>query len=275
MTYRKLYMGWLLSAILIFMGLMSSVGQANAAIVIVNDWRSTWAVQADFVGNTPNVVLTVTVERDTGSGWFLYGEEMQRLECGVDGGVVLVDDTAVFDGTGHIRCAMPSIQRMVYKMTGGQYTPEASCQCKGNPMIGAKVQLDPNTTGSDWQNPLVAREAVAGTDMALSAVVPAFSTLPQAALNFVVAAEIAQSNAFIANGVPNTFLATYIDVGGLHQAEFVANAVNPGTGAPPVGNLSVSNRATTLYIGYSPATGETLHGTLSSLDLDPGCYGTG
>lgn len=275
MNYRKLYMGWVLTAILIFMGLVSSVEQAKAAIVIVNDWRSTWAVQADFAGNTPNVVLTVTVERDTGSGWFLYGEEMQRLECGVDGGVVLVSDTAVFDGTGQIRCVMPSIQGMVYKMTGGQYTPEASCQCKGNPMIAAKVQLDPNIAGSDWQNPLVAREVATGIDMALSAIVPAFSTLPQAALNFGVAAEIAQSNAFIANGVPNTFLATYIDVGGLHQAEFIANAVNPGTGALPIGNLSVSNRATTLYIGYSPATGDSLHGTLSSLDLDPGCYGTG
>jgi hypothetical protein len=189
--------------------------------------------------------------------------------------VVLANDTAVFDGTGGIRCAMPSIQSLVRDMTDGRYAPAASCSCNGTPIISADVQLNPNTTGADWENPLVYRLARAGNDMALAASVPAFSTLPSASIIFTVNDETAQSNAFIANGMPNTLLATYLDAGDWHQAAFEANGANPGTGVGPVGNLSVTNEATTLYIGYSPATSASLNGTLIGINVDPGCYGTG
>lgn len=268
---HKTNKGLILLLVLLFAGLLASVGRAEAAVV---DWRSTWNVTGDFVGNTPNVLLTVTVERNTGAGWVLYAQEARQLECSADGGVVLAADTAVFDGTGHIRCAMPSVRSLVRQATNGRYTPDPFCDCKGNPLITADVALDPNITGSVWENPLVQRTSAIGTDMALAAEVPAFSTLPQASLLFTVGVVTAQSNPFLATAVPNALLATYIDLGG-KQAAFEANGADPGTGAAPVPGLLVSNEATTLYIGYSPLTGASLHGTLTSFSVDPGCYGTG
>lgn len=272
MTNRKLNISLFLTAVFVLTGLFSSVKQTQAATV---EWRSTWDVAADFVGNKPNARLTVTVERNAGAGWALYAQEVHNLACDREGGVLLVADTAVFDGTGHIRCAMPSVRQLVRQMTYGRYTPAASCDCKGNPLITAAVALDPSTSSSDWENPLVQRVSGAGTDMALAATVPAFSTLPQASMLFTVAAVAAQSNPFVANALPNALSATYLDMAGLKQAAFEANGVNPGTGAGPVPGLSVSNEATTLFIGYSPGTGESLHGTLTGIGLDPGCYGTG
>lgn len=272
MLSGKRLIGMVLFVVFLFAGLVFSTTPAAAA----TEWRSTWVVDVDFVGNTPNALLTVTVERDSGGGWVLFAEEARQLTCTRDGGVLLVNDTAVFDGTGNIRCDMPSVRGMVRQMTDGLYTPTPSCDCKGNPIMTADVSLNPNTSASDRQNPLATRVTPLGAmDMALAAPVPAFSTTPLASLVFTVGNETAQSNPFIANALPNMLQATYFTVGNLHQAAFVANGANPGTGAGPVADLTVSNNATILYIGYSPLTGESLHGTLENLSLDPGCYGTG
>ncbi|HUM71812.1 MAG TPA: hypothetical protein PLK31_23545, partial [Chloroflexota bacterium] len=138
---RKVNMGMILTAVFLLTGLLVFVGQAKAAS---DEWRSTWVVDADFVGNTPNVQLKVTVERNLGAGWFLYAEQVQPLDCRREGGVLLVNDTAVFEGNGSIKCAMPSLQGLVRQMTAGRYTPSATCDCKGNPMITSDVILAPN-----------------------------------------------------------------------------------------------------------------------------------
>ncbi|MCL4264539.1 MAG: hypothetical protein KJ069_15050 [Anaerolineae bacterium] len=272
MLNGKRLIGMVLLVSFLFAGLVLSASPAAAA----TEWRSTWVVDVDFVGNTPNALLTVTVERDTGGGWVLFAEEARQLTCVRDGGVLLVNDTAVFDGTGNIRCDMPSVRGIVRQMTDGRHTPTPNCDCKGNPIMTADVSLNPNITGSDRQNPLASRVTPLGAmDMALAAPVPAFSTTPLSSLLFTVGKETAQSNPFIASALPNVLQATYFAVGDWHQADFMANGVNPGTGAGPVADLAVSNDATILYIGYSPLTGESLHGTLEDLSLDPGCYGTG
>ncbi|MCB8968267.1 MAG: hypothetical protein H6660_15400 [Ardenticatenaceae bacterium] len=197
------------------------------------------------------------------------------LACVTAGGVSFTNDTAVFDGTGSIQCAMPSLQEIVYDMTNGRYTPQTSCNCKGNPTILADVQLTPNTTGSDWENPLVHRALGTSTDMALAATVPAYSTIPQAFMQLNVVGNLAQSNPFIANHMPNSLAASYVKVIAGMQPAFLANGADPGTGTPPASGLAVSNAATTLTIGYSPISGQSLHGVLHSLNVDPGCYGTG
>jgi hypothetical protein len=241
-----------------------------------SNWRSSWQVSADFIGNQANVTLLVTVERQNSLGlWTLHGVNSIPLSCETAPGVLFVNDTAVFDGTGAMKCDMPSVQEIVRQMTNGRYTPDESCDCKGDPVILADVQLDPNMTGSVWQNPLVHRAAGTDIDMALAAAVPAFSTTPLASMQFTVDNILAQSNPFVANGAPNKLSARYANLGAFLHPVFEANGADPGTAAPPVPALSVSYEATTLYIGYSPATGESLHGTLHSLDVDPGCYGSG
>jgi hypothetical protein len=240
------------------------------------NWRSAWQVSANFIGNQPNVTLTVTVERQNSLGvWTLYGVNSIPLNCETAPGVVFANDTAEFDGSGSIKCDMPSVQEIVRQMTNGRYTPDENCDCKGDPVILADAQLDPNTTGSAWENPLVHRAAGTDVDMALAAAVPAFSTIPLASMQFIVDNILAPSNPFIANAAPNALAAHYVNVGAALQPAFEANGADPGTAAPPVPALSVSYEATTLYIGYSPVTGESLHGTLHSLDVDPGCYGSG
>jgi hypothetical protein len=241
-----------------------------------SNWRSAWQVSANFIGNQPNVTLVVTVERQNSLGlWTLYGVNSVPLTCETTPGVMFAGDTAVFDGTGAIKCDMPSVQEIVHQMTNGRYTPDESCDCKGDPVILADVQLDPNVTGSVWKNPLVHRAAGTDVDMALAAAVPAFSTIPLASMEFTVDNIFAPSNPFMASAAPNVLAARYINLGAVLQPAFAANGADPGTAAPPVPALSVSYEATTLYIGYSPVTGESLHGTLHSLDVDPGCYGSG
>jgi hypothetical protein len=240
------------------------------------NWRSFWQVSADFIGNQPNVTLLVTVERQNSLGlWTVHGVNSIPLDCETVPGVLFADDTAVFDGTGAIKCDMPSVQAIVRQMTNGRYTPDESCDCKGDPVILADAQLDPNTTGSVWQNPLVHRAVGTDTDMALAAAVPAFSTIPLASMQFTVDNILAQSNPFVANAAPNALAARYVNLGAILQPVFEANGTDPGTAAPPVPALSVSYEATTLYIGYSPVSGESLHGRLHRLDIDPGCYGSG
>ncbi len=255
-----------------FLFLLAAASQAQAAPV----WRSTWEVSANFVSDKPNATLLVTVERQNNFGaWVLYDTEEVQLHCVTAPGVFFANDTAVFEGSGAIQCAMPSVRAMVRQMTKGRFTPDASCDCKGSPIILADVELDPNTTGSAWENPLVYRTTSKGIDMALSANIPAYSTIRFASMQFTVDGNMAQSNPFIANGTPNALSATYFNVGAALQPAFWANGADPGTSTPEVGSLAVSYEATTLTIGHSPVSGESLHGTLHSLDVDPGCYGTG
>lgn len=271
MTFRKKQMIPFLTLLFILTFLAVTM-QAQAAPL----WRSTWQVSADFVGDQPNATLVVMVERQNSAGvWVLYNTESMPLNCEAAPGVSFANDTAVFNGTGAITCAMPSVRQIVQRMTNGRYTPAEACDCKDSPLIEANVQLDPNATSSARQNPLVHRAAGGGADMALAAAVPAFSTTPLASMQFTVDDNPAQSNPFIASALPNVLAARYSNDGGALQPAFQANGADPGTGAAAVPALAVSNEAATLYIGYSPLTGESLYGTLHSLDVDPGCYGSG
>lgn len=271
MVRRNTYMAGVLVAILILTAFVQS-GQVQAA---TTNWRNHWDVQVNFIGDEPNALLTVTVEQDTGTGWKFYAENISRLHCTTAPGVTLTSNTAVFSGTGAIQCQMPSVRELVQQMTSGRYTPNETCNCKGNPTINTKVVLDPNITGTVWDNPLVYRMDGTKTDMALDVPVPAYSTIPMANMTFAVNEYVASSNSFLANARPNTLMATYANLGAALQPVFIANGANPGTGALPVAKLSVTYMETDLFIGYSPVTGASLHGTLESLQIDPGCYGTG
>ncbi len=272
MTIRKFNLVWIPSLMLLLMGLFFYVGSAEAGS---EKWRSSWDVAGDFVGNNINVVLTVTVERKSGAFWNVYGVESYQLACTQEGSVLLANDMAEFDNTGIIQCEMPSIQEIVKEMTEGRFIPNAKCTC--TPTIFADVILDPNTTSAPLTNPIVTRMHGAQTDLALAAPVPLYSTIPSASMIFTVGNEVAQSASFFANGVPNSLMATYFDMGLTKQSHFVANGAAPGSlmGPVPKPNLVTHNSATTLYIGYSPETNSSLQGTLESFLIDPACYGTG
>lgn len=239
------------------------------------EWQANWRFEVDFVGDRPNVTLTVFVWEIVDGVPQPLTPETHDLDCWVAPGVTLAGNAATFSGKGGILCAVPSIQQIVSKMTEEQYELPDECMCKTGASAFATLAFTPNGSESDFGNPIFHL-----TDLEWSVPIAAGGGL-RPFMRMSVDTVMVQSTRFAGAGgnipLQGIFEANQIDE---EEYEYVplfkANAVALGV-APALiqQNLHVSNQQPVLYIGYSPTTKQSLHGTLTTLVIDPGCFGNG
>lgn len=262
--------------LLVSFGFLLGVNHQQAAAELI-EYETDWSIHVDFQGNRVNAQLTVEVWQFTNGTETDYQVRRRRLRCHVPNSVTISENEAIFNGVGRILCLVPSRQRIVQNMTNGAFIPSDQCLCEDGAFAATQIVFDALDPGDESRtNPIFAM-----ADMALLADMPPFPPLA-AMMRFHVDSEVAVSHQFIADQVPNALLADFNQVndpeGGdlLYQPVFAANGVvYPSNPANIDEALSLSMNSSRLFIGYWPETGQSLYGRIRSLDLDPGCFGTG
>jgi len=240
------------------------------------EYEANWFVHVDFVGNQVNADLTVAVWEFTDGEETAYLETTRDLNCQVRSGVELDNNTATFSGGKGIVCLVPNRRQIIYNMTGGGFVPPNQCALRKGAFAESKLLLDPNNTGQVRMNPIFTMP-----DLSLDAITPSSPNL-LALMHFNVDSQTADSAQFLANPGQNTLQAFFNQVndpdGGdlAYQPLFFANGtLLPSFPANIDEDLSLSLQQSRLDIGFSPETQAGLFGTMTSLDIDPGCFPTG
>jgi hypothetical protein len=273
---KKIYLTVVL--FLFMMGFLILANHQEAAAAVV-EYEANWAVHVDFVGNQPNATLAVDVWEYTDGVETDHLDTTRTLRCFVSNGVAINDSEAIFSGSGRIYCAMPSVRRIVYQMTEGEFIPPLECVSKGGAFAKTEIVLEPNLTGQTRSNPIFTMP-----DLALEAIMPPPPEPTLATkMRFFVDDRNAFSDQFMANLGLNSLQADFNQViVGLPPADliyhplFYANGTQLSSAPSDINeDLSLSLGQRRLYIGYSPDTGESLYGRIRTLDVDPGCPGIG
>lgn len=259
-----------LFAIIVMFFAMKEVQPAAAA---KPTWTSSWHVNVNFAGNQPNATFKVMV---WALGTDFYSEKTVDLHCYSSADVLFFDNQAIFNGTGGIRCAMPDMAAMVYEMTDVAEAPlppfslPDECDCKKGAYTDTQVDLGRNLTNENWRNPIFHLQ-----DLTLDTPVDA-GMGQYGSMNFAVDEQASSSSLFLGANVDlfSRFNAQAGDPPPGYDVIFEFDT-NPLIATPDTINqsLAISSEQKVLYIGYSPVTGESLHGSLASLFIDPGCFG--
>jgi hypothetical protein len=262
--------------LVVLFSLLAVVSTAFAAPK--HTFESNWAITVDFAGNTPNAELLVEVWKYDATTLVLLDSyaATHTLNCTVPAGVKIFNETARFDGSAGIECALPSIQDIVYDLTNGEYKLPAACTCKTGAVVWSDIQLRSNVSGSDWGNPIATM-----ADIQFASPIPA-STLLRTRLEMTVDGVTAVSTPFNAPNFSSLFEGSFDEINPYgvpfyyYIIDLIANGNNLDT-APAAydDSLLISNIQPTLTIGYDPATLEGFHGSMSELFVDPGCFGNG
>ena len=251
----------------------ATAAQVEAQVV---EYEADWSIHVDFLGNRVNALLTVEVWEFTDGLQTDYLVTTRDLNCRVPNSVEISDNEAIFAGEGDILCLVPPRQKIVENMTDGAFVPPHQCLSKDGAFAQSEIVLDANDTGQLRFNPIFTLP-----DMALEAQMPPFPTLTTM-IRFFVDIPNAVSQQFTANPGLNLLQADFNQVNDpngkdlAYQPFFIANgSLLSSIPANIDEELSLSLRRSRLFIGHSPQTGESLFGRIRSLDLDPGCFGTG
>ncbi len=241
-------------------------------------YESNWSVSVDFVGDQPNATLLVEVWKYDGNTNALLNtfSETRPLNCTLGKGVHIIGAEAHFTGGGGIECAMPSIKEMVKNMTSGEYTPPEECTCKSGAVVSSDVEITPNLSKHDRENPIAIMD-----DIQFSSPVLAYSSA-RSKLNMTVDTVTAVSTYYVPQTPNNLVNGTFTQINPPAANVYTyVNAFNANglflTAAPDVVNapLFISNNQPTLHIGFNPLTNQGLYGVMAQLFVDPGCAGNG
>jgi hypothetical protein len=252
----------------------ATAAQVEAQVV---EYEADWSIHVDFLGNRVNALLTVEVWDFTDGVQTDYLVTTRNLRCRVPNSVEISDNEAIFNGEGRILCLVPPRQKIVENMTDGAFIPSNHCLCKDGAFAQSEIVLD----ALDPSDPPRTNPIFSMSDLTLLVDMP---PVPQfaAMMRFHVDSQVAISHQFIADQVPNALLADFNQVNDpdgkdlAYQPIFVANGTVYPSNPPNIDEeLSLSMKRTRLFIGHWPETGQSLFGRIRSLDLDPGCFGTG
>jgi len=251
---------------------LSSNQKATAAQV---EYEANWFIHVDFIGNQVNADLTVAVWEFDGEGT-TYLETTRSLNCQVRNGVEIDNNEATFSGGKGIVCLVPNRRQIIYNMTRGGFIAPTECALRKGAFAESQIVLDPNSTGQVRMNPIFTMP-----DLSLDAIMPPSSTL-LTLMHFRVDGQTADSIHFTASPGLNTlqaFLNQVNDPNGgdlAYQPLFFANGLLvPSVTSDIDEDLALSLTKSRLDIGFSPEGQEGLFGTMTSLDIDPGCFPTG
>jgi hypothetical protein len=268
MYIKKILLPLILGLLIIgFLFLASNKTVAAAPPV---EYKSTWDIHVDFLGNSVNADLTVQVWKFSGGVQTGYLTWTRNLDCSVPPSVGIAGNEAIFAGGDGIVCSVPSRRALIYNLTRGAYLPPVSCDCKAGAFTTSEVALYDNTTGQTLTNPIFQM-----ADLSLDAIMPS-SPNPSAIMHFTVDGQSADSSLFSVIPGINNLKAEFDQVnepnsGDLaYEPGFIANIMTLFSFPDSIEeDLAISNKKTDLFIG------DGLIGRIRSLDIDPGCFPTG
>lgn len=241
--------------------LTQSIQPAAAA-----DWESTHTIDVHFIDDQAVGTLSIYVTDPNGD----IISQSFPIKCNPSSGNIISAGVATFKGNvgEFVVCDVPSIRKLVRKMTGGQFTPAASCDCKDAVFADFNVNLEDQPNPAGYPNPLFHLP-----DINMAAPIPPFDYRPT--LNFTVNEHTSSSQGF--PGQMSWLHSEVAPIGvNLFEPYFAVSAPlwHP---APVTGDvhadLTVTLEAQTLYIGYNPKTGKSFNGQIIDLFIDPGCPG--
>ena len=273
MRTKKIYSAGILISFIMSFLILANHQEAIAAEIA---YEANWAIHVDFEGNRTNAELTVEVWQFTDGVETYHRGTTRRLRCRVPNSVKISGEEATFSGDGGIRCRVPSLHQIIFDMTDGAFIAPEECDCKVGAFVESEIVLDPNNTSQKRVNPVFTM-----TDLALEAEMPPVLN-PIALMRFYVDTENAFSGHFLVNPGLNLLQAEFDQVndpnGGdlVYQPLFFANGGQLSAFPSEIEeDLALSLKQSQIYIGFSPQTGEALYGRIKTLDVDPGCFGTG
>lgn len=229
-----------------------------------------WKIQVNFQNNAINPKLVVQIGHTTASGKKVIDQEEDfAISCATVGNPVVQNNKATFDGSSYYECDVPSIQQKVSEMSSGALVIPDSCDAK-RPYLTGVVTLEDHPIQPTNSNPLFYRDDITFE-------LPLDVTTGQAQLSTSFDGAAAISDNFVAGGISHTVTAIYNKSGGAPYTPVFTVDTNsygssPATLSQPI---YLSTLESTIYFGYSPATGEYFEGILDFLIVDPYCVGTG
>lgn len=252
------------------------INHTQPAAATQSEYEASWAIHVDFVGNQPNATLTVRVKETIGGMVQPELISQHTMPCHVPAAVSINNDEAIFNGKGGILCGIPSMKQIVFEMTDGEFILPDECDCKSGAFATSSLVLDPNSSGELRRNPVFTMK-----DLGMEAQMLPSSTL-SSQMRFVVDGRSALSDTFFANLSANFLLANFHQINGPQATDLAFTPLFDANGfdlqsTPELieDDLALSFKQHRIYIGYSPLIHQGMHGRIRTLDIDPGCFGTG
>lgn len=270
MTGKRIGLPLLLLLVLFFsISMITAVQPAKAQ---GNTWVR-WLIDVDFVTSAASpgnidMDLIVQLGHTTQSGNKVIDDEhIEPVSCLVVGTPTFKNGRVFLDGNSYFQCNLPAPKEIALAKWG-IFIPD-SAQVRLAPFVSGRARLDSN---SGAENPIFHRDDI---QFGLSY----DDATVQSNINLIFDQEEATSSSFpaplnntgrIVNGrfeiIGLNLFAPRFAAGGATLASTPATISNP---------IIISNLGSTVYVGYSPVTGEYFEGALGSLTIDPGCETSG
>lgn len=254
--------------VLVLLGIYFLVA-TQPAKAVGQTWAK-WKIQVNFQNNVINPKLVVQIGYTTASGKKVIDQEEDfAISCTAVGNPIVQNNKATFDGSSYYECDVPSIQQKVSEMTSGALVIPDSCDAK-RPYLTGVITLEDNPIQPAATNPLFYRDDITFD-------IPLDITTGQARLSTSFGGAAAISDNFVAGSTSHTVTAIYNKSGGSpYTPVFTVDTNSYGSSPATISQpIYLSMLESTVYFGYSPATGEYFEGVLNSLIADPYCVGTG
>lgn len=233
---------------------------------------SRWWTDTSFTNTAMDTQLVIQLGYTNQAGQhFVTQQQSFPVNCTAVGnpGPLIQNGQATFNGSNYFSCALPNIKQLVLGMSGGTFLIADSCPAK-RPALTGTLSIDgtPNNLGGD--NPLFYRD-----DIQFS--LPLNVATQQARLVTAFDQAEATSNSFAITGAGQVVTAVYArTTSNTFAPTFTVDTLSLPSTPPTVnGPFMLSNLESTIYIGYSPASGKHFEGTLTELLVDPVCLGGG
>lgn len=287
-THRMRRLLAMLAAVITLTAALAPVSTANATPVPT--W-SGWSVEVDFEAGAPHVVYTVYVGTSTPDIMVLdsISDDISDT-CTTIGSVTYQNGAAHFDGSSYLSCTLPSWRTTVATMAPG--LPHANnnnltCDAGLGPLwVAAEANLTPvsnenpilNASGVGIAFSLPSNGIGAKSRLMLSnggrespgwMLDPAKGNKMLMGLNgeaTIVVADYHDWLTFLDSGWEGPFGMEAVGTTMAHLAQ-PSGAIS---GSPSI-NYQLKTTASTIYIGYNPATKAKLRGDLFHAQIDPGC----
>ena len=240
---------------------------ARPAAAIGSPWTR-WKINLTFPNDNLDVQLTLQRGHTTQSGRRIIDDEVKiPLSCQSNGNPTIKNGVASFDGSSYFNCDMPSIQDKVLQLWS-MSIPDA-CESK-RPYVTGRVAIAGNPIDPNPDNPIFYRDDIQfNTPLNIAAqnatMTVAFGQAAAESSTFIIDPAGQKLTAYLARSGPASFNPVFVVDGSTMSA-------TPATINQPA---VLSNLETTIFFGYSPASGEYFEGSLWPTEIDPFCSTTG
>lgn len=262
---RKMYRWPILLVAIMLVGI-SLFLTARPAAAISPPWVK-WRIDFTYPGKL-DALLVVERGYTNQSGDHIVVDVVQELlTCQSVGNPVFQNGKAVLDGSSYFHCSMPSIKGIA--MQEWQMSIADSCSSK-RPYVMGRVAIEGSPTDSTPSNPIFYREDIQFN-------IPLDVSAQEAKLDMTFDQASAQSDLFAITPAAQQFVGYFARSGpGTYAPHFFVDGTSLApTPAAVTQWMFLTNLETTIYLGYSPASGDSFEGILGPLRVDPVCTGTG